>query len=674
MRRASLPATVMVGALALGMGSAQQQRQSPAIVRAYLDTTCAPCDDFWRFANGAWIDSAQFPAGRTSVSRDAAMEEQRAAVIRALLDSLAYAPERHARTQQDRNVGRFFAACMDTTRSASEEMRPLAPQFQRLASITTMSEVSEAIGHLTALQVSPLFWFVVVPDPPDPTRQIAEIRGVYGWTLPSPLLYTGTDPTSEGLRVAYVEALAGVFRLIGQAPERARESAESVLAVETAIARAQPTGASGALAPHSLDELQRLVPAFDWRAFARGIGRPSLERIHTRPVTRAIIEALADSIPVEQWRAYLAWQFAYAIAPMTFGSLDTAIRPFRRAVLGLQGQGQRAALCVPFTTRWLGDGVARAYVARAFSPSDRAAAVALVERMRGVFRERLATLEWISPESRLRAVAKLDSMQLWIGYPERWDADADLSLPADVGSALLLEVRRQRGREAIASIGAAIDRTRWVEANAAFADLSYYPSRNALLATAGMLQPPVFDPRADVVTNLANVGFGIGHELSHGFDSNGRLFNGFGARHDWWTPDEAREYQRRAELVVAQYNDYVVIDSFRTNGRRSLGENISDINGVALAYETFRRVTAGQPNVTIDGFTREQRFFIALAQGKFRVKSNDAETRRLINAPYAANQWRLNGALANLPAFAAAFGCKDGDRMVRKLPLRANIF
>jgi putative endopeptidase len=322
----------------------------------------------------------------------------------------------------------------------------------------------------------------------------------------------------------------------------------------------------------------------------------------------------------------------------------------------------------------MGDGVARAYVARAFSPADRAVAVALVERMRGVFRERLATLEWLSPQTRQRAVAKLDSMQFWIGYPDRWNADAELSLSADVGSAVLLAVRRERGQQDIATIDTPVDRARWVEANPAFADLSYYASLNTVLVTAGMLQRPAFDPRADEVTNLANIGFGLGHELSHGFDSYGRFFNELGARQDWWTPEEAREFQRRADLVVAQYSEYPVVDSFRTNGRRSLRENIADINGVALAHETFRRVTAGQPNVTIDGFTREQRFFIALAQAKFRVKSNAVAMRRLIDSEYAADQWRLNGALANLSAFAEAFGCKDGDRMVRPLPLRASIF
>lgn len=674
MQHTPVAITFAAAAAALAVSRAPQQAQPPEINRAYLDTTCAPCDDFWRFANGAWIDSAQYAPGQTTVSRDGEMAARNSVVIKALLDSLAYAPDRHALTLQDRNVGRFYAACMDTTRSPAAELQPLEPELRRLSSISTMSDVSEAIGRLTALRLQPLFWLVVGPDPPDPTRHIAEIRGVYGWTMQSVQLYTGVDATSERVRSSYVDAVAGVFSMLGQSTATAVASARSVLDVETAIVRAQPTGNSGLLAPHSLDELQRLVPAFDWHAFARGTGRPGLERIHSRPATRATIDTLIRSIRPEDWRAYLTWQFAYAIAPMTYQSLDAAIAPFRRTMRGVQSVGPRSNLCVPYTTQWMGDAVARAYVARAFSPTDRAAALALLERIRSVFRERLTTVEWLSPQTRQRAAAKLDSMQFWVGYPDRWDDDSGLVLTADVGSSLLLAVRRQQGQRYTAAIGTPIDRAKWVEANAAWADLSYYAALNTALVTAATLQHPAFDPRADEVTNLANIGFGLAHELSHGFDSNGRQFNGLGARQDWWTPDDAREYQSRAELVVKQYSDYVVVDSFKTNGRRSLGENIADITGVALAHATFRRITTGQPNVTIGGFTREQRFFIALAQGKFRVKSNAAALRRLVDAPYAVDQWRLNGALANLPAFAEAFGCKEGDRMVRPAALRGNIF
>lgn len=666
---------MLIGAIA-GTAGAQQSAQSPSFNRAYLDTTCAPCQDFWRFANGAWLGSVQIPPARSWWGRDDLIRARNDTVIRSLLDSLAYAPTRHAHTLGDRNAGVFFRSCMDSSLTATEMLRPLEPELSRLKAIRSRRDVSAAIGRLNRAGVQPFFWFFAGHDPFDPSRIVGIIRSLSGTTLPSRRAYVGADSNNVRLRDGFVAMLTRVFVVLGDSADDAASNARRVVALETALARAQPQDSGGANEKRSLAELEQLAPAFDWRAFAQAIGRPDLPPIYIRTAIRSKIDSLFSVVPADQWGAYLRWRYVLSMAQLLDKSFGGVVDEFFAATSGRQAPIPQAANCVVLTTWRLGDDVARAYVARSFSIEDRKAAVALVERVRGVFHQRLETLEWLSLQTRQRALAKLAAMRLWVGYPDRWEGNAGLTLRDGPAASVFLAVRRFRMDREFAKIGGRADPELWIDANPAFVDLSYYASSNALLITAAALQAPAFDPRVDLLTNLAGIGWGIGHELSHGFDSGGRLFNETGRREEWWAPDDAKEYSRRAELVVNQYSQYVIIDSLRKDGRRTLSENIADIGGVSLAYLSFKSATAGQPDELVDGFTREQRFFIALAQSFPRIATRPAQLR--IDAESADGhhvpRWRLNGALANLAAFAAAFGCKDGDPMVLPAALRGNIW
>jgi putative endopeptidase len=653
---------------------AQQAAQSPPINRSYMDTTCSPCADFWRFANGGWADRARIPPARQQIGRDEEIQGRNVLVIRALLDSLAYAPQRHARTPLDRSVGAFFGACMDTTFTREGELRALEPELARLGAIRTKSDVSAAIGRLTRDGLSPLFWFVVIPDPRDPTMHAGEIRGVYGWSLSPRQLYVRGDPGAVRARAAFVEALTRVFTMLGDAPGAAEAHSQAVLDLETQIVRGQPRDSGGVPERRSLAELRRMAPSFDWSAFAPALGRPDLPPIYMRPATAASIDSLMASVPVETWRAYLRWKYVYGVAPLVDRYLGGAIGNMLNVVSGRTAGPNRGTLCVNQTTSNVGTGVARAYVQKHFSPADRTAASALIEHVRATLRDRLRTLDWLQPVTRERALSKLDAMRFWIGYPDKWGDDGDLAIAPGSATLAMLTARRHASARRIASIGRPVDRDLWVEANPAFVDLSHYAGHNALLFTAAALQPPAFDPRADLVTNLAGIGFGIGHELSHAFDDVGRLFDATGKNANWWTDNEDREFARRAQLVIDQYNQYVISDTVRVNGRSSLSENISDIAGMSLAYLAFQRATAGEASERVDGFTREQRFFIALAQGKFRVLLRPEALRSQGPSSHTIDRWRLNGSLANLSAFASAFGCKEGDPMVLPASRRGNIW
>jgi putative endopeptidase len=386
-----------------------------------------------------------------------------------------------------------------------------------------------------------------------------------------------------------------------------------------------------------------------------------------------VIDSLVAAVPPTEWRPYLRWRLVLEMSG-GIGGVRRATDDFMRHER--HQERPRAIGCVLETTQWLADGVGQAFVARVFPPEARTAARELTETIRQVLRERVAALEWIGSASRLQMLAKLDSLKLWIGYPDRWQSYKGIRL-RDGAPTNALTVRRFEMDRQLASIGKPVDRNSWTEANAAFADGSYYSNTNALLITAGELLPPFFDPRGEPAANFGKIGQVMGHELTHAMHSYVRLSSEAGPRDDAWTPDEVREFTRRATPLIEQYDGYLIVDSIHVNGRTTLQENIADIGGVTLAWLAYQRSIRGTPRDLIDGFTPEQRFFIAYAQSINSGVWGPEETRsqaQVDGFSHSAPRWRINGPLANLAAFAAAFGCKVGDPMVRPAALQWSVW
>ena len=666
----------LVGFLVGGVASAvaAQNRQVPAAInRAYLDTTCSPCTDFYRFANGAWLDSVIIPKDWDRWGPREELRQRNSALVRQILNSLAYAPQRQARTSVERKVGTFYRACMDSTVPPSVGLGALEPELRRIAAIRARRDLAGVVGRLQRHRVLAVFWLVDGPDLNDPNWVVAGARLTGGWTLPLRQTYLAADSASARTRAAYVTMLAGLFEALGDLPDTAVLVARRVLSFETALAGSRQVD-SDSIKNFSLADLERLAPAFGWRSFARELGRPDLASLNTRATIVRTIDSLATSVPLAEWKAYLRWRLLFEVA-RDIDPVRNATGPFFRMLSGRQQDPPRIERCGFLTTFWLGDGVGRAFVSRTFSPEARAAARAMAEQIREVLRERIAALDWLGATSRSRALAKLNAMQLWIGYPDRWEDYDDLEVRDGAATANLLSARRYITDRRMAIVGTRLDRTRWTEANPAFYDVSDYTVTVATLATAAALLPPFFDPNGDPAVNYAAAGSGIGHELSHAFDSNGRLYNEIGKREDWWTPDEVREFNRRADLIVKQYDEFVIVDTIRQNGRMTLSENLSDIGGITLAWLAFQRAIQGRSREIIDGFTSEQRFFIAYAQVLYRQARRPELVRlQAQNDMHSAPQWRVNGPLAHLPAFAAAFDCKEGDAMVRPVSQRWTVW
>jgi predicted metalloendopeptidase len=592
-------------------------------------------------------------------------------VLQEILDSLAYAPTRYARSHAERDAGVFYRSCMDTAFTATDILRSIAPELRRIERIRSRSDFSAEVGRMHRGDVYPLFWFVAINDYFDPTHVMGEVRRLNGWALPTPGHYLRADSAAARTRDEYVATLTHVFAAIGDAPDSAAANARRVLAVETALARSNPRDGGAVNHKMSLPELAHAAPAFDWREYVNALGRPDMPPINLRPPSvLGVIDSLVSSIPLADWRAYLRWTLVNNLAPTADKLLGPEVAAFLNGLKGTQGGPPRAFTCARGASYYVGTGLGRAFVARTSSPQVRSAAIAMVENIRAVLRDQLKTLPWLSETTRMRALAKLAAIKMQIGYPDRWPSVPPLNLRYGPAAATLLAVRKAD----FSRIGKEVERGNWFDAPTD-ASATYYDTDNTISITAAMLQKPFFDPGADPATNYGAIGFTIGHEMTHAFDSNGRLYDELGAKRDWWTSEDAAEFDRRAQLVVSQYNAYVVVDTIHQNGRATLSENLADIGGLKLAWLAYQRATAGQPGTVIDGYTPEQRFFYAFAQSTFRRITRPQQLRiQASQDNHSAPQWRVNGPLANLPEFAAAFRCKDSDAMVRASALRGNIW
>jgi putative endopeptidase len=680
-----MPVRGAVLALSLALPAAAQRRPvpPPAVDRALIDTSCAPCKDFFRYANGAWLDSVRIPPDQGSWGPQAELQWRNEAVLREIVDSLAYAPDRHARTALERKVGVFYRTCMDTSVTGAASLRALGPELRRIDAVASRAALSRAVARLHRTRATALFAFDPVDDARRPTETIGQI-GPWGWALPARGYYVRADSAAARARSQYVAMLDRVFSILGDAPDSAAANAARVLRLETALARAAggQEGADPRASYHRLTgaELRRLAPAFDWRAYFGELGTLRIPAVTVQdlPYMRAV-DSLLTAVPPADWRAYLRWQLVRALAPSLKGAFGGVIGAFTASLSGVQTGPPASTGCVRQTNNLLGEGLGGAFVARAFSPDAKARSLALAGNVRAVLRERLTSLEWLGPATRRRAVAKLDALGMKIGYPDRGDDYATLEVADRPHVLNALAVLRFRSAREYATLDGRTrdepgDRAAW-DTPPSISDASYYKTANELLITAAYLQPPFFDPRAEDAWNYGAVGFTFGHELTHAFDNKGRRHDARGALDDWWTPEEDRRYTERAARIVDQYDGYVVVDSIRQNGRATLNENIADIGGLKLAYLAFARATRNAPREVVDGFTPEQRFFLAFAQSTFREATRAERLRlRAENDSHAAPRWRVNGPPSWMPEFAAAFGCKAGDAMVRPEAARGAIW
>lgn len=669
-----------VALLALPLAAAGAQSAMPASVvpplkvidPAFIDRSANACVDFFQFANGAWLKNDTIPAAysSTGVSRD--MGDRNELVVRSVLDDAMAQRKSLPASSTKRKLGTFYATCMD---SASAEKAGVAPVRASLASIDRISSKRALLTTIAALQktgANVAFRFGPDVDAHDSKHYLAALdRGGLG--LPDRDYYLKPGASADSMRAAYVEHIAKTFVLAGAKVATARADAQKIMALETEMAKASLTRVarrdpSATDHPMSADSLKKIAPAIDWPVYFRtaGVAKPVARVNLAEPAFFARISTLIDSVPLPTWKAYLRYHELSSASPWLSSPFVNEAFAFNSRFTGAKQLLPRWKRCLRVTDGLVGEALGAAYVEKTFSPEARQKAKAVIDDIRSAFADRIRKLDWMSDSTKAQALDKLAKMHEKIGYPDLWRDYSRLHVAegpfvTNVARAEAFEWERVANRP-----GMPVDTTEW-GMTVPTVNAYYDPSKNEMVFPAGALSPQTFDANADDAANYGSLGGSwAGHELTHGFDDEGRHYDAYGNLRDWWAPSDSVVFSREATVVADQFSGYIAVDTLHVNGRLTLGENIADYGGMLTAYDALQKALArnGRPGL-IDGFTPEQRFFIAYAQSWRSHRRPEAVRSAVAVDPHAPEAWRANGPLMNMPQFAAAFGCKAGDPMVR---------
>ena len=665
------------GLLVLGAASGAQAQSGTALG---VDTTgfdrgVRPQDDFFAFVNGGWIRNTQIPADRTSTGTFLLLRDNAQAALRAIIDSVSAGT--NAPGSEGQKVGDLYRSFMDTARIEQLGITPLRADMDRIAAVTGREQYPELFAAMRRTGVGIPFSFGVGQDQGNSSRYAVTVSQS-GLGLPDRDYYLGDDARNAGIRQAYTTYLETLFRLGGNADPAG--AARRVLAFETSLARVQwdrtrNRDRNATYNPMAVGDLQGRTPGFRWAPFFQAAGVSGLDSVIVRqPDYFNAVDALLASTPVDDVKTYLTARLMDGAASYLGRDFREARFAFRGRVLSGQEQERpRWQLGVGAVEGALGEAVGELYVARHFSPESKARMEELVANLMVAYREAIDELEWMSPATRAQAQDKLASFTVKIAYPDEWRDYSALEIRPDD---LLGNIRRATAfeyAEMIGRLGQPVDRTEW-GMTPQTVNAYYNPVNNEIVFPAAILQPPFFNLQADDAVNYGAIGAVIGHEISHGFDDQGRKSDGQGNLRDWWTPEDAAAFEQRATMLADQYSAFEPIPGARVNGRLTLGENIGDVSGVAIAYRAYRKSLEGRQAPVIGGFTGDQRFFLGYAQVWRSMAREQALRQQLLTDPHSPGMYRTNGVLVNLPAFYEAFNVQPGDGMYQAPERRVKIW
>jgi putative endopeptidase len=643
---------------------------TPSLEPGFMDRGMNPCVDFYKYACGNWIKQNPIPADqpRWDVYAKLTMENQR--YLWGILEEAAKPTAGRSPNQQ--KIGDYFSACMDEPAVEKANATPLRADLNAIQKLQRISDLPPVLGklHLASGFTSPLFGFSSNQDFADSSRVIA-FAGASGLGLPDRDYYTKSDAKSKETRAKYLEHLARVFGLLGENPAASKADAQTVMAIETALAQASLTRVEKR-EPHNLfhkvtgAQLAQLTPSFNWPSYWTALGVPQQSEINvTEPKFFQQVETLLKTRGIADWKTYLRWHLAREKSPYLSSAFVKADFDFYRKYLrGVTEMQPRWKRCVQYVDRELGEALGQVFAQKTFTPETKARALAMTKEIDQAMEADLQQLTWMGPETRQQALAKLHGMVNKIGYPDKWRDYSSLDIVrgdflGNRDRATIFESKRE-----LAKIGKPVDRTEWLMTPPTVN--AYYDSQmNDINFPAGVLQPPLFDPKMDDAPNYGNTGATIGHELTHGFDDEGRQFDAKGNLRDWWTKQDAAQFEKRAACVVSEYAQFTVVDDIKLNSKLTEGEDVADLGGTLLAYIAWKNATRGQTLKPIGGLSPEQRFFIGMAQWACGDERPESKRLNAITNPHSPLEDRINGVVSNMPEFQKAFACKPGQPMVR---------
>lgn len=644
----------------------------------HMDLSVDPRADFAKFAAGTWYKNFQMPADKSRFGAFDTLEQNNWANVKAILEDVS--SRTHPAGSVEQKVGDFFATAMNTDAIDAAGLTPIEPELAAIAGIANLDELATVLGRLRQTASGGLFGNFVFAD-----QKQSDLNALYisqgGLSLPSKDYYF--SEAFAKVRDQFKEHVAKMFTLAGSTPEEAAAAADTLLSLETAMAEnaKTPVELRDRLANYnrlSLAELEQLMSNLPILRVLREAGLP-LDRtdyvIAGQPKFLESLNRLLAERPIGDWKVYLRYRVLAGAAPVLARPFEEEAFRFYSTVLRgtpqMEPRWQRAARA---TDGALGEALGQLYVAKHYPPEAKARMDEMIANIKNVMRDRLVTLEWMSEGTRQKALAKFDRFVARIGYPDTWRDYSSVEIGRDSYFANVRATTRFEVARNYNKLGQPVDKSEW-GMTPPTVNAYFQPTANQIVFPAGILQPPFFDFTMDDAVNYGMIGGVIGHEITHGFDDQGRRYDADGNLTDWWTPEDDAQFRARAQKLIDQYSSYEALPGLKVNGALSLGENVADLGGVSIAFEAFQRSLAGKPKPEpIDGFTAEQRFFISWAQGWRTAYRDDALRRQVMVGPHAPGQFRAIGALVNFQPFFDAFGIKEGDPMWRKPEDRAKIW
>lgn len=661
--------TALAALTALFIFTVFSAAQEPGFDTSRMNPKVEACTDFFEFANGEWLRSTEIPASESRYGTFNILADRNNEILREILEKAS--TTKAAKGSDTQLIGDFYASCMNEEAIDKLGYKPIKPELDRIAKIRNLTELRKQIARMHNAGIGAMFRFGGGTDLKNSGMVIVN-AGQGGLSLPNRDYYLNEDEKSVETREKFVEYMMTVFKLLGDTETQAAANAATVLRIQTQFARhslgqVEMRNPDNRYNKITVNAAQDITPNFDWTRYMAERGIPRTTELNfAQPDFFKNLDSMLKSVSVAGWKTYLRWMTVDSAAAVLAKPFADANFEFEGKYLsGAKEQQPRWKTCVQATNRTLGEALGMEYVRVAFKPEAKERMDELITNLFAAMKERIDGLEWMGDETKTQAQKKLSTFKRKIGYPDVLRGYKGLSINRNYADNILNSRRFQIVRN-LADINKPVDRTRWFFTPPTV-NASYSSTNNEITFPAGILQPPFFNVNADDAINYGAIGGVIGHEITHGFDDSGSRFDADGNLVMWWTPEDRKRFDERAACVVEQFNGYEVQPDLFINGKLTLGENIGDFAGLTVAYDAFMRSLEGKPRpADIDGFTPEQRFFLGWAQvwaGKYTPES---EILQVKTNSHALPKWRVNGPLSNMPQFKKAFGCGDGDAMVRK--------
>lgn len=631
----------------------------------YMDTSVDPAENFFRYANGGWLNSTEIPPdkaryGAFTILSDKARDDVKAIVLQA---AEARNPESGSEARQ---IGDFYRSFMDTETIQARGLEPLQPVLEDIAAIENYGHLAAFFARANRQGITAPLAFYIDNDEKQPDQYITYFSHS-GLGLPDREYYLKDDDSNTRLRQSYRTHVATMFDLAGQ--EGGETAADTVLAIEKAIAerhwpRAELRDREKTYNKFAVEDLAGGSQVWDWQTYVQSAGLAKADQvIISAPSYFEALDELLKGFSIEQWKQYLTWHSISAFASLLPEALDQEdFRFYGTALRGVEAQEERWKRAVNLLNGLLGDPVGKLYVERHFSPAAKARMEELVENLREAYRQSILELDWMTEATKDKAIQKLKKFTPKIGYPDKWRDYSGLRIEADDLFGNYLRAREFQYQINLAKLGQPVDRSEWFM-NPQTVNAYYNPGLNEIVFPAAILQPPFFNQAADDAINYGAIGAVIGHEMGHGFDDQGAKSNGDGLLQNWWTEQDMTEFKRRTQQLVEQYNEYTVLDGLHLNGELTQGENIGDLGGLTVAYKAYQLSLDGEQAPALDGFTGDQRFFLGWGQVWANKYRDEELRRRIMTDPHSPPRFRVNGVLRNMPQFYQAFDVQPGDWM-----------